>query len=293
MRRDPLRHAPLFIALLSCTGLRAHEGMWLPTLLQAIEGDMRTEGLVISAEDIYSLNNGSIKDAVVLFGGGCTAEVVSTQGLILTNHHCGFGAIQRHSSLEHDYLKNGFWAATLADELPNPGLTATFIVRMEDVTTRVLAGVRPGMGEEERAAAIDAAAAEVAAEAKGSDGYSATVKPFNYGNSWYLIVSETYRDVRLVGAPPGSIGNFGAADDTVAIHCTSAWTELGLKNVLHTVSEATGARGVRWHHADGKGADASRMRRQRLRAHDTLVAHVHDDLRSSRSASTLAQEHGP
>ena len=213
MRRDPLRHAPLFIALLSCTGLRAHEGMWLPTLLQAIEGDMRTEGLVISAEDIYSLNNGSIKDAVVLFGGGCTAEVVSTQGLILTNHHCGFGAIQRHSSLEHDYLKNGFWAATLADELPNPGLTATFIVRMEDVTTRVLAGVRPGMGEEERAAAIDAAAAEVAAEAKGSDGYSATVKPFNYGNSWYLIVSETYRDVRLVGAPPGSIGNFGGDTD--------------------------------------------------------------------------------
>ncbi|MBL0046327.1 MAG: S46 family peptidase [Flavobacteriales bacterium] len=123
----------------------AHEGMWLPSLLQAIEGNMRTDGMLISAEDIYSLNNGSLKDATLLFGGGCTAEVISEQGLILTNHHCGFSSIASHSSLENDYLKNGYWAATQADELRNDGLTVTFIVRMEDMTARVLAGVNAAM----------------------------------------------------------------------------------------------------------------------------------------------------
>lgn len=202
-----------FFPFLSAVDVLAHEGMWLPTLLQAIEGDMRTEGLLISAEDIYSLNNGSLKDATVLFGGGCTAEVVSEQGLILTNHHCGFSAIANHSSVGKDYLKDGFWAATLADELPNPGTTATFIVRMEDVTDRVLAAVRPGMSEQERTVAIGTAAEAAIKEAKEGKGYDAVVKPFNYGNSWYLIVSQTFRDVRLVGAPPGAIGNFGGDTD--------------------------------------------------------------------------------
>lgn len=191
----------------------AHEGMWLPTLLQAIEGNMRTEGLLISAEDIYSLNNGSLKDATVLFGGGCTAEVVSEQGLILTNHHCGFSAIANHSAVGKDYLKDGFWAATLGDELPNPGTTATFIVRMEDVTDRVLAGVKPGMSEAERTATIMGVAEGLVKAAKEGSGYDAVVRPFNYGNSWYLIVSQTFRDVRLVGAPPGAIGNFGGDTD--------------------------------------------------------------------------------
>jgi hypothetical protein len=195
------------------TVLQAYEGMWLPTLLQAVEGHMRTEGLVISAEDIYSINNGSLKDATVLFGGGCTAEVISEEGLILTNHHCGFGAIAEHSSVDHDYLKNGFWAATRADELMNPGLTATFIVRMEDVTGRVLTGVDAAMSEAERNARIAKACAELVAEATAGNGYSAVVRPFNYGNSWYLIVSQTFRDVRLVGAPPGGIGNFGGDTD--------------------------------------------------------------------------------
>jgi hypothetical protein len=203
----------------SCVGwslvlsAQAHEGMWLPTLLQAIEGNMRTEGLLISAEDIYSLNSGSLKDATVLFGGGCTAEVVSEQGLILTNHHCGFSAIANHSSVDKDYLKDGFWAATLGDELPNQGTTATFIVRMEDVTDRVLAAVTAGMTEAQRTAAITAAAEPWIKEAKEGTGYDAVVKPFNYGNSWYLIVSQTFRDVRLVGAPPGAIGNFGGDTD--------------------------------------------------------------------------------
>ncbi len=192
---------------------RAHEGMWLPTLLQAIEGNMRTEGMLISAEDIYSLNNGSLKDATLLFGGGCTAEVISEQGLILTNHHCGFSSIASHSSVENDYLKNGYWAATQADELRNDGLTVTFIVRMEDMTARVLAGVNAAMSEAERKEAITKVGAVIIAEATKDNGYSAVIKPFNYGNSYYLIVSETFKDVRLVGAPPSSIGNFGGDTD--------------------------------------------------------------------------------
>lgn len=191
----------------------AHEGMWLPTLLQAIEGQMRTEGMMISAEDIYSLNNGSLKDATVLFGGGCTAEVISKEGLILTNLHCGFSAIADHSSVEKDYLKNGFWAASRGEELSNPGLSATFIIRMEDVSARVLGAVLQGMGEAERAEAISATNAAIVAETTLGPGQNAVIKPFNYGNSYYLIVSETYKDVRLVGAPPGSIGNFGGDTD--------------------------------------------------------------------------------
>lgn len=208
------RSAVTFLfSLFLFAAVRAHEGMWLPTLLQAIEGDMRTEGLRISAEDIYSINNGSLKDATVLFGGGCTAEVISTQGLILTNHHCGFSAIQQHSSLEHDYLKDGFWAATLADELPNPSLTATFIVRMEDVTDRVLAALDAGMSEAERREAVGRAGEAIAQEATTGTGYGGVVRAFNYGNSYYLIVSETFRDIRLVGAPPGAIGKFGGDTD--------------------------------------------------------------------------------
>ncbi len=204
----------LTVVIATCTPeVYAHEGMWLPTLLQAIEGNMRTEGLTISAEDIYSLNNGSLKDATVLFGGGCTAEVVSEQGLILTNHHCGFSAIANHSSVDKDYLKNGFWASSMAEELPNPGITATFIVRMDDVTARLLASVSSGMNEAQRSAAIMAAAEVVVKEAKEGTGYDAVVKPFNYGNSWFLIVSQSFRDVRLVGAPPSAIGNFGGDTD--------------------------------------------------------------------------------
>lgn len=193
--------------------LRAHEGMWLPTLLKVIEGDMRSEGLQLTAEDIYSVNNSSLKDAIVHFGGGCTAEVISTQGLILTNHHCGYGAIQRHSSLQHDYLRDGFMAATLADELPNEGLTATFIERMEDVTDRVLAGLPADADEATRNAKAREIGEAIAKEATKGEGVSAVVRPFNYGNSWFLIVSRNYRDVRLVCAPPGNIGKFGGDTD--------------------------------------------------------------------------------
>ena len=123
-----LRTIPVFILLLHLP-VQAHEGMWLPTLLKSIEGDLQSAGLRLSAEDIYSINRSSLKDAIVLFGGGCTAEVIGREGLILTNHHCGFGSITDHSTVENDRLKNGFWAASKGEELRNPGLTATFINR--------------------------------------------------------------------------------------------------------------------------------------------------------------------
>lgn len=203
----------LFVLPFFGSALHAHEGMWLPTLLKGIEGDMQAAGLKLSAEDIYSVNNGSLKDAIVLFGGGCTAEVISGQGLILTNHHCGYGRIQEHSSLENDYLKHGFWAATKADELRNPGLTATFIVRIEDVTDRIVPQLAAGLQEQARNAAVAALAEPIASEAVKGTHYSAVVRPFNYGNAYYLIVTETFRDVRLVGTPPSSIGKFGGDAD--------------------------------------------------------------------------------
>jgi hypothetical protein len=191
----------------------ATEGMWLPTLLGSIESDMQTMGMQLSAEDIYSVNHTSLKDAIILFGGGCTAEVLSARGLILTNHHCGFGAIQDHSSVENDLLKNGFWAAKRADELRNPGLSATFIIRMEDVTDRVLAELPNGLTEQQRREAFAKVADAIAKQSTAGTHHNATVRPFNYGNSFFLIVTETFRDVRLVGAPPGSIGNFGGDTD--------------------------------------------------------------------------------
>lgn len=199
----------LFLVRTAC----AHEGMWLPTLLKSIESDMQSAGLKLSAEDIYSVNNSSLKDAIVLFGGGCTAEVISRQGLILTNHHCGFSSIQEHSSLEHDYLKNGFWAMERKEELMNPGLTATFIVRMVDVTREVLEAIPPGSTEAQRKEAIAKIAPSIVAAATEGGHYKAVVRSFNYGNQFILVVTETFSDVRLVGAPPSSIGNYGADTD--------------------------------------------------------------------------------
>lgn len=191
----------------------AHEGMWVPTLLKAIEGDMQSQGLQLSAEDIYSINNSSLKDAVIIFGGGCTGEVISDQGLILTNHHCGYSVIQRHSSLEHNYLRDGFFATTMADEIPSPGLTATFIIRIEDVTDRMAAAFTNDMTEEERDEVATVLGEEIAREAMEGNGYHAVVRPFNFGNSWFLIVSETFNDVRMVAAPPSAIGKFGGDTD--------------------------------------------------------------------------------
>ena len=188
--------------------------MWLPLFLKAMnEADMQSKGLKLSADDIYSINKSSLKDAIVHFGGGCTAEIISDQGLMFTNHHCGYGQIQTHSTVENDLLTNGFWAKSMADELPNSGLTATIIIRMEDVTKRVLANVAEGMTDVEREKKVMEAMAAITKEAIKDTHYGAYIRPFFYGNEYYMFVTETFKDVRLVGAPPSSIGKFGGDTD--------------------------------------------------------------------------------
>ena len=192
----------------------AGEGMWIPLLLEQLnEAEMQEMGMEISAEDIYSINHSSLKDAIVIFGRGCTAEIISDEGLLLTNHHCGFGSIQRHSSLEHDYLTDGFWAMEHSEELSNPGLTVTMLVRMEDVTLQVLEGVNDDMTEAKRDSIINDHIKKIKEEAVKDTHYQAKVKPFYYGNEYYLFVSETFKDIRLVGAPPSNIGKFGGDTD--------------------------------------------------------------------------------
>ena len=204
----------IVIFLLFIQSLTAGEGMWLPHLLgQLNEKEMRDMGMKITAEDIYSINHSSLKDAIVLFGGGCTAEVVSDKGLIFTNHHCGYGNIQRHSSLEHDYLSQGFWASSLAEELPNPGLSVTFLISIQEVTDGVLKGVTANMTETDRQSLIAKNAEKLSAEAMKGSHYKALVKSFYEGNQYYLFLTETFTDVRLVGAPPSNIGKFGGDTD--------------------------------------------------------------------------------
>ncbi len=193
---------------------RADEGMWIPLFLGELnEAQMQAMGMKITADDIYSVNHASLKDAIVIFGGGCTGEVVSDQGLLLTNHHCGFRSIQKHSSLEHDYLTNGFWAMEKSDELPNPGLTVTFLVRMEEVTESVLDSVSANMSEAERNRIIDGHIKKIKEEAIKDTHYKAVIKPFFQGNRYFLFVNEIFEDVRLVGAPPSNIGKFGGDTD--------------------------------------------------------------------------------
>ncbi len=188
------------LSLLLCfsiLGVSADEGMWLPSLIGSRIKDMREKGFRLSAEDIYSINKASMKDAVVLFGSGCTGEYVSDEGLLLTNHHCGYGSIQMLSSVEHDYLTNGFWALSRGEELPCPGLTVRRLVKMEDVTERIESGEQ---------------AKDIIAEAVAG-GYSASVQSMYYGNQQFLFVYEVFSDVRLVAAPPSSIGKFGGDTD--------------------------------------------------------------------------------
>ena len=193
---------------------RADEGMWLPILLKQLnEADMKSKGLKLSAEDIYNVNKSSLKDAVVHFGGGCTGEIISSEGLLLTNHHCGYGQIQSHSSVKNDYLTNGFWAMNRAEELSNPGLTATFIIRMEDVTSKILEGVNAGMNETLRDSVINQNIKKLEKSATEGTHYEAKIKPFYYGNEYYMFITETFKDVRMVGAPPSSIGKFGGDTD--------------------------------------------------------------------------------
>ncbi len=198
----------------AATNLRADEGMWLPSEIILKIKDMQAKGFKLTAEDIYSINNSSLKDAVVHFGGGCTGEIISNEGLLITNHHCGFGQIQYHSSVEHDYLRDGFWAMTRAEELPNPGLTVSFLEYMKDVTDEVLKGYKQGMPEAKRMEIV-AKNSKAIEEKAAKEGKSlrATVKPLYYGNQYYLYVFKVFTDVRLVGAPPSSIGKFGGDTD--------------------------------------------------------------------------------
>lgn len=192
----------------------ADEGMWVPMFLSKYnEADMQSKGLKLSAEDIYSVNHASLKDAVVQFGGGCTGELISAQGLLLTNHHCGRSRVQSHSTLENNYLENGYWAMKRSEELSNPGLTVTFLVRMEDVTSEVLNNLTSEMTEAERYLIIEKASKALEKKMVEGTHYEAKVKEFFGGNEYYIFITETFKDVRLVGAPPYSIGNFGGDTD--------------------------------------------------------------------------------
>ena len=182
-------------------------------LLQYNEKEMQEMGMRITADDIYSINHSSLKDAIVLFGGGCTGEIVSDYGLLLTNHHCGYGSIQRHSSVEHDYLTDGFWAMDRSQELPCPGMSVTFLREMRDVTSRVLEGVTDDMDEADRQAKIDDNIKKITAEVEKQSEYKVSIKPFFLGNEYYLLLNEVYTDIRLVGCPPSNIGKFGGDTD--------------------------------------------------------------------------------
>lgn len=206
----------LFIALCLVykLSLKADEGMWLLPLLEQLNLEhMQELGLELGADDIYNINRSSLKDAVVIFGGGCTGEIISEQGLILTNHHCGYGVIQSHSTVENDYLTDGFWADSMDEEIPSPGLSITFLIRIEDVSEHILAGLNEEMTEQERNATVGILSRQLEQGATSNNHYFARVQPFFGGNQYYMMVYERFTDVRLVGTPPSSIGKYGGDTD--------------------------------------------------------------------------------
>ena len=198
----------------STTVSSAHEGMWLPMLIKRLNiADMQANGLNLTAEELYDINNASIKDAIVSLGGFCTGEIISDQGLMLTNHHCGYDAIRSHSTVENDYLTDGFWAMTREEERKNPGLTAAILVRMEDVTDKIMKELTDDMSESDRAAKAKEIGDALAKEATEGTKHNAYVRSFFHNNEYYLFVFNTYQDVRLVGAPPSSVGKYGGDTD--------------------------------------------------------------------------------
>jgi len=195
--------------------VKADEGMWLPALIEKLNiTQMKEKGLSLKAEEIYSINRSSLKDAIVaLDHGSCTAELISAEGLLLTNHHCGFDEIQAHSTVDHDYLKEGFWAKTKAEELPNPGKSASFLIRFEDVTEKILPELNDQMTENERSKKVRELSSKIEKEATADTHYEARVQSLYNDNKYYMFVYETFRDIRLVGAPPQSMGKFGGDTD--------------------------------------------------------------------------------
>lgn len=195
----------------------ADEGMWLPSKISERIEDMQAKGLKLSSEDIYSINQASLKDAVMLFGRGCTGELISNQGLLITNHHCGYGQIQKHSSIEHDYLRDGFWAMSLQEELPNPELSVSFLDEMMDVTSVILKGVKDAMPEEKRMAIVQKNTEKLIKKLTNAKKFKyAQIKPLFNGNQYFAYVFTEYKDVRLVGAPPSAVGKFGGDTDNWA-----------------------------------------------------------------------------
>lgn len=204
----------LLVLLISLNVSAQQGGMWIPSLLKGMnETEMQNLGSKLSADDIYDVNNSSLKDAIVHFNGGCTAEVISPKGLLLTNHHCGFGQIQSHSSVENDYLKDGFWAMSLGEELPNEHLEVTFIVKIEDVTTAILNGVTDDMTPKAAQSLIQKNTNDLQKSYKKEAWQDTKVKAFFKGNQYFLFVTESFEDIRLVGAPPSAIGKFGSDTD--------------------------------------------------------------------------------
>ncbi|MBC7695079.1 MAG: S46 family peptidase [Burkholderiales bacterium] len=209
-----MKQTLLIVTLIISLTIKADEGMWLPQLLNAMNiKDMKKNGLKLTAEQIYSVNKSSLKDAIVQFAGGCTAEIVSDQGLILTNHHCGYSAIAYHSTVEKDYLTKGFWAMNKNEEVYTPNLNATIIQRIEDVTSKVLKGITSTSTEAKKDSIIKSNIKTLEKEAVTGTHYESFIKPFFYGNEYYLFVVETFKDVRMVGAPPSAIGKFGGETD--------------------------------------------------------------------------------
>jgi hypothetical protein len=209
-----MRLLRLLVLFLVIPAYAQQGGMWIPSLLKGMnEKEMKSLGMKMSARDIYDVNESSLKDAVPHFNGGCTSEVISPKGLLLTNHHCGYGEIQSHSTVEHDYLTNGFWAMSLAEELPNPDLEVTFIVRIEDVTSKVLEGTTAAMPEADKQKKIQENIGRLTSTLPKESWQENRIRTFYEGNQYMLFVTETYKDVRLVGAPPSSIGKFGSDTD--------------------------------------------------------------------------------
>ena len=209
-----MKYIRILFLLLSVQVSAQQGGMWIPSLLEGMnEQEMTSLGSKLSAKDIYDVNNSSLKDAIGHFNGGCTSEIISPKGLILTNHHCGFGQIQSHSTLENDYLKDGFWAMNLEAELPNPGLYIEFIVRIEDVTDKVLEGINDSLTEKEKQSIITKNSNALQKTISKEAWQQTKVKSFFQGNQFFLFVTERFEDIRLVGAPPTNIGKFGSDTD--------------------------------------------------------------------------------
>ncbi len=204
----------IIVSLFSYRIVFCGEGMWLPILLKSLnEKEMKSMGMKISADDIYNINKGSLKDAIVQFGGGCTSEIISNQSLLLTNHHCGYGYIQSNTTLEHNYLRDGFWAQVRSEEIPCPGLTATLIVSMEDVTSKILQGVDKSWDENKRRNKVDENTEKLKLVLPKLKDQDVLIRSFYNGNQYFAFIIEVFKDVRFVGAPPESIGKFGSDTD--------------------------------------------------------------------------------